>query len=164
MARKQCFLVCPPSGSMARKQCFLVCPPSGNMARKQCFLVCPPSGNMVRKQCFLVSPTPSENMAKKQCFQVCSPLKRWLRNNVSRFVHLYETWLGHNVSLVPLFGEKKWCRPENSAPFPNFKSLGKRTKLLNTRQEPNINIKFFANIINCKYIRSVLVVSRVNNL
>jgi hypothetical protein len=23
---------------MARKQCFLVCPPSGNMARKQCFL------------------------------------------------------------------------------------------------------------------------------
>ena len=29
---------------MARKQCFLVCPPSGNMARKQCFPVGPPSG------------------------------------------------------------------------------------------------------------------------
>jgi hypothetical protein len=28
-------------GNMARKQCFLVCPPLGNMARKQCFLVCP---------------------------------------------------------------------------------------------------------------------------
>jgi hypothetical protein len=29
---------------MARKQCFLVCPPTGNMDWK-CFVVCPPSGN-----------------------------------------------------------------------------------------------------------------------
>ena len=66
MTRKQCFLVCQPSGNMARKQGFLVCPPSRNMARKQCFLVCPPSGNMARKQCFLVCP-PLGNMARKQC-------------------------------------------------------------------------------------------------
>ena len=46
MARKQCFMVCSPSGNIARKQCFLVCSPSGNMAGKQCFLVCQPSGNM----------------------------------------------------------------------------------------------------------------------
>ena len=70
MARKQCFLVCPPSENMARKQCFLVCPPSGVMARKQCFLVYPPSCNMARKQCFLVC-SPSGNMARKQCFLVC---------------------------------------------------------------------------------------------
>ena len=56
VARKRCFLVCPPLGNMARKQCFLVCPPSANMARKQCFLVCPPSANMASKQCFLVCP------------------------------------------------------------------------------------------------------------
>jgi hypothetical protein len=35
-------------GNMARKQCFLVCLPSGNMARKQCFLVCPSLGNMAQ--------------------------------------------------------------------------------------------------------------------
>jgi hypothetical protein len=56
MARKQCFLVCSPSGNMAKKQCFLVCPPSGNMARKQCFLVCQPSKNIARKTMFSVSP------------------------------------------------------------------------------------------------------------
>ena len=48
--RKQCFLVCQPSGNMVEKQCFLVCQPLGNMARKQCFLVYLPSGNMARKQ------------------------------------------------------------------------------------------------------------------
>ncbi len=46
MARKQCFLACPPSGNMAGKQRFLVCLPLQNMARKQCFLVCQPLGNM----------------------------------------------------------------------------------------------------------------------
>ena len=71
--RKQCFLVCPPSGNMARKQCFPVCPPVGNMARKQCFLLCPPLGNMTRKQCFLVCP-PLGNMARKQCFLLCPRL------------------------------------------------------------------------------------------
>ena len=73
MARKQCFLVCPPLGNMARKQCFLVCPPLRNMATKQCFLVCPPLGNMAGKQCFLVCP-PLGNIARKQCFLVCPPL------------------------------------------------------------------------------------------
>ena len=66
MTRKQCFLVCPPSGNMARKQCFLVCPPSGNMARKQFFLACLISKNVVREQCFLVCLI-SENVARKQC-------------------------------------------------------------------------------------------------
>jgi hypothetical protein len=71
-----------PLGNVARKQCFMVCPPSGSMAKKQCFLVYSPSGNMARKQCFLVCP-PSGNMARKQCFLV---------------LHLWETWLGNNVS------------------------------------------------------------------
>ena len=66
MARKQCFLVCPPLENMARKQCFLVCPPLKNTAKKQCFLVCPPLGNMARKQCFLVRSLLG-NMARKQC-------------------------------------------------------------------------------------------------
>ena len=44
MARKQCFMVCSPSGNIARKQCFLVCSPSGNMASKQCFLAMQPEG------------------------------------------------------------------------------------------------------------------------
>ena len=46
MIKKQCLVVCLPSGNMAREH--LVCTHSGSMARKQCFLVCTPSGNMAR--------------------------------------------------------------------------------------------------------------------
>ena len=97
MARKQCFLVCPPSGNTARKQFFLVCQPSGNMARKQCFLVCPPSGNMARKQYFLVC-LPSGNMTRKQCFLVCPPSGNMARKQCSWFVCLQETCPSYSPS------------------------------------------------------------------
>ena len=56
-----------PVWNMAKKQCFLVCPPSGNMARKQCFLVCLPSGNMARKQC---TTSPSFEMFEILCLLI----------------------------------------------------------------------------------------------
>jgi hypothetical protein len=69
---------------MARKQCFLVFPPSGNMARKQYFLVCPSSRNMAI----------GNNISWFVHLQ-----ETWLGNiNVSWFVRLQETWLGNNVS------------------------------------------------------------------
>ena len=52
IARKQCFLVSPPTGHLARRQYFLVCPPLGNMAREQYFLVCPSSRNIAKNNVF----------------------------------------------------------------------------------------------------------------
>ena len=51
--------------------------------RKQCFLVCPSLGNI--------------DIGNNVSWFV-HPWETWLGNNVSWFVHLWETWLGNNVS------------------------------------------------------------------
>jgi hypothetical protein len=113
---------------MARKHCFLVCPPLGNMARKQCSLVCSPLGNIARKhfpwfvhlwETWLgnyvfsgLSTFEKRNMARKQCFVLCPPSKNMAENTeviVSLFVQLFHSlstlriivWFALNETMFP---------------------------------------------------------------
>ncbi len=101
MARKHCFLVCPPLGNMAGKQRFLVFPPSRNIGKGTiCFLVCPFLGNMARKQYSLFRFPAFAKHGEGTIYVsgfVYIP-ETWLGNIVSGFAHLWGTWLGNNVS------------------------------------------------------------------
>ena len=83
MARKQCFLVCPPSGNMAKKHCFMFCPPLEEMAGKQCFLICPRLGSMARKHCFVVC-RPTGNIVSAW-FSIVSPRPYILMTSLLQF-------------------------------------------------------------------------------